>query len=80
MQLSLAYRADVLIAAPKVVQAVFAACGDYYTWKLAKRVYGHGSNEAWAAVRSFLDRSRIDVIFVNLLRLIHHNGNIYSLR
>ena len=36
---------------PKVAQAVlFAAVGDYYTWKLGEKVYGTGSNEAWAAV------------------------------
>ena len=36
--------------APKVTQAIFAALGDYYTWKLGECVYGVGSNEAWAAV------------------------------
>ena len=36
--------------APKVTQAIFAALGDFYTWKLGERVYGAGSNEAWAAV------------------------------
>ena len=44
------YRADLLVMAPKVTQAVFAALGDYYTWKLGECVYGAGSNEAWAAV------------------------------
>lgn len=39
-----------MLAAPKVTQAIFAALGDYYTWKLGEQVYGHGSNEAWAAV------------------------------
>lgn len=39
-----------MIAAPKVTQAVVAALGDYYTWQLGEQVYGHGSNEAWAAV------------------------------
>jgi len=52
--LSPSHRADLLIAAPKVAQAVIAAVGDYYTWKLGERVYGAGSNEAWAAVRSDL--------------------------
>ena len=56
LHLSPAYRADLLIAAPKVMQAAFAAFGDYHTWKLAEKVYGHGSNEAWAAVRNILDR------------------------
>ncbi|KAK2761273.1 glycosylphosphatidylinositol anchor biosynthesis [Arachnomyces sp. PD_36] len=48
--LSPSTRADLLIASPKLVQAVFAALGDYYTWKLAGRVYGHCSNEAWGAL------------------------------
>lgn len=50
LRLSPLTRADVLIAAPKVAQAVIAALGDYYTWKLAGKVYGRGSNEAWAVV------------------------------
>jgi hypothetical protein len=33
-----------------VTQGVFAAVGDYFTWKLAERIYGHGSTEAWGAV------------------------------
>lgn len=50
LRLSPSYRADLLVAAPKMIQAVIAALGDYYTWKLGERVYGVGSNEAWAAV------------------------------
>jgi phosphatidylinositol glycan class B len=50
LQLSPSYRADLLVAAPKVTQAIIAAVGDYYTWKLGERVYGAGGNEAWAAV------------------------------
>ena len=38
------------MAAPKTVQAVFAGLGDYYTWKLAERIYGHDSSGAWAAL------------------------------
>lgn len=52
LKLSPDARAGVLIAAPKLTQAIFAALGDYYTWKLGERVYGQGSNEAWAAVCS----------------------------
>jgi phosphatidylinositol glycan class B len=44
--------ADLLIAAPKTTQAIIAAIGDYYTWKLAGRVYGSDSYGAWATVRS----------------------------
>ncbi|KAI4157907.1 MAG: hypothetical protein LQ342_007912 [Letrouitia transgressa] len=50
LQLSPHIRAELLLAAPKATQAVFAAIGDYYTWKLGERVYGGGSNEAWATV------------------------------
>ncbi|MCJ1463010.1 glycosylphosphatidylinositol anchor biosynthesis [Pseudocyphellaria aurata] len=42
--------AELLIAAPKVIQAVFAALGDYYTWRLGRRIYGQESSEAWAAL------------------------------
>ena len=45
------YRAVVLIMVPKVAQAVFAALGDCYTWKLAEKVYGEGSAASWASVR-----------------------------
>lgn len=52
LRLSPSYHADLMIAAPKILQAVFAALGDYYTWKLGENMYGRGSNEAWAAVCS----------------------------
>ena len=32
-----------MITAPKVVQSICAALGDYYTWKLAGRIYGKRS-------------------------------------
>lgn len=51
LQLSPIWHADLLIAAPKIFQAVIAALGDYYTWRLGEKVYGAGSNEAWTAVR-----------------------------
>jgi phosphatidylinositol glycan class B len=44
-------RAELLIAAPGITQAVIAAVGDFYTWKLARYIYGDGSHETWAAVR-----------------------------
>ncbi|THC98116.1 hypothetical protein EYZ11_002404 [Aspergillus tanneri] len=50
LHLSAATRADLLIAAPKVTQAVIAAVGDFYTWRLAGLVYGYRSREAWAAL------------------------------
>ena len=48
--LSLPTQASLFIAAPKVVQAVSAALLDYYTWKLAEKVHGRRSREAFAAV------------------------------
>ncbi|PWY85967.1 hypothetical protein BO70DRAFT_395097 [Aspergillus heteromorphus CBS 117.55] len=44
------WRADLLIAAPKAAQAVIAAVGDLYTWRLACGVYGNASHAAWAAL------------------------------
>jgi GPI mannosyltransferase 3 len=39
--LSTTSRTALLLAAPKVLQAVFAACTDFFTWRLAERLYGH---------------------------------------
>ncbi|KAL9628780.1 MAG: hypothetical protein Q9204_005669, partial [Flavoplaca sp. TL-2023a] len=50
LQLTPHNHAELLLAAPKVTQAVIAALADYYTWRLGKRMYGRGSNEAWAAL------------------------------
>ncbi|WEW59725.1 glycosylphosphatidylinositol anchor biosynthesis [Emydomyces testavorans] len=47
LRLSPLSRADLLIAAPKATQGVFAAVGDYYTWRLADKVFGAGSDETW---------------------------------
>ncbi|KAG9190760.1 phosphatidylinositol glycan, class B [Alternaria panax] len=44
--LSLPTKAELLLAAPKVTQAVFAALLDCYTWKLAEKVHGRGSRTA----------------------------------
>lgn len=49
--LSLPAKAEILLVAPKVTQAVSAALLDCYTWKLAGKVYGRGSRTALAAVR-----------------------------
>ncbi|KAI4183998.1 MAG: hypothetical protein LQ346_006199 [Caloplaca aetnensis] len=43
LQLSPAARDELFLAAPKVTQAVIAALGDYYTWKLGERVYGRAT-------------------------------------
>ncbi len=44
------FRAMILVYLPKVFQGIIAAYGDYYTWKLADKVYERGSNYAWTAV------------------------------
>ncbi|KAL2822779.1 Alg9-like mannosyltransferase family-domain-containing protein [Aspergillus cavernicola] len=48
--LSPASRADILIAAPGITQAVIAAVGDFYTWKLARYIYGDRSYNSWATL------------------------------
>ncbi|KAA8619788.1 GPI mannosyltransferase 3 [Pyrenophora tritici-repentis] len=50
-RLSLPAKAELLIATPKVFQAVFAALLDCYTWKLAEKVYGRGTRTALLTVR-----------------------------
>lgn len=54
--MSPATRAELLIAAPKTAQAVVAAIGDFYTWKLAVRVYGKDSRGSWTTVRDHVSR------------------------
>ncbi|KAK4549845.1 hypothetical protein LTR36_005146 [Oleoguttula mirabilis] len=43
-------RAEVLIAAPKVLQACIAAVGDFFTWRLARKVYGLAQPASLAAL------------------------------
>lgn len=43
-------KAKWLIAAPKVLQTGFAALSDWYSWRLAEKLYGHGSVAAWSVV------------------------------
>ncbi|KAJ5095934.1 hypothetical protein NUU61_005290 [Penicillium alfredii] len=50
LRLTTATRAELLIAAPKVAQGVISAIGDFYTWKLALRIYGKDSRGAWATL------------------------------
>ena len=50
LRLNAATRAELLLASPKILQALFAANMDYYTWRLGERVYGKNSYQAWAAV------------------------------
>ncbi|KAF2266627.1 hypothetical protein CC78DRAFT_513262 [Lojkania enalia] len=48
--LTLTSQAELLVAAPKVIQAVSAALLDWYSFKLAEKVYGHGSGTAWTTL------------------------------
>lgn len=45
------FRGMVLTALPSLLQSICAALGDFYTWRLAEKIYGRGSNTALAAVR-----------------------------
>jgi len=44
------FRAMILAVLPNLVQAYFAAVGDYYTWQLAERIYGTGTKVSSAVV------------------------------
>lgn len=44
------FRAMILAVLPNLVQAYFAAVGDYYTWQLAERIYGTGTKVSGAVV------------------------------
>lgn len=44
------FKAIILAYLPKVFQGLVAAVGDYYTWQLAEKVYGQGSNAAFTTV------------------------------
>lgn len=44
------FRGLIMVAIPPLLQSLCAGVGDFYTWKLAERTYGRGSNTAWVAV------------------------------
>jgi GPI mannosyltransferase 3 len=44
------FKALILVALPGVMESVFAALGDFYTWRLASEIYGAKSNVPWTAV------------------------------
>ena len=50
LRLDGASTAELLVVSPKILQAIFASLQDFYTWKLAGKVFGSDSNEAWAAL------------------------------
>lgn len=68
VQLFPQFQAMMLKALPKVVQGLFAASGDFYTWRLAEKIYGEGSNTAWVAVCL----SEIFLIFIADIHLASH--------
>ncbi|KAI2637309.1 glycosyltransferase family 22 protein [Xylaria nigripes] len=43
-------KAKWLLMAPKALQTVFAALGDWYTWRLGEKLYGSCSAAAWAVL------------------------------
>ncbi|XXH05210.1 ornithine aminotransferase [Hypoxylon texense] len=43
-------KAKWLMAAPKIIQTGFAALSDWYSWRLAEKLYGHGSVAAWSVL------------------------------
>ena len=45
-----AFETFVLEGLPKVIQSIFAALGDFYTWQLATSIFGDESNIPWTAV------------------------------
>lgn len=51
------FRAMVLTFAPSLVQSLFAAATDYFTWTLAKKIWGEESRIAWAAVSTAVVRT-----------------------
>jgi phosphatidylinositol glycan class B len=46
-------KANWLLLAPKVLQTVFAVLSDWYTWRLAEKLYGPSSAAAWSVVSSY---------------------------
>jgi phosphatidylinositol glycan class B len=45
-----AIRSAIVIVSPRILQAVIAALGDWYTWHLAANIYGSDSNASFFAV------------------------------
>ncbi|KIX93799.1 uncharacterized protein Z520_10424 [Fonsecaea multimorphosa CBS 102226] len=43
-------RSEVLLAAPKTLQAFFAATADFYTWRLSSYIYGEDSTASLATL------------------------------
>ncbi|KAI0408706.1 glycosyltransferase family 22 protein [Xylaria palmicola] len=43
-------KAKWLLLAPKILQTVFAASSDWYTWRLAEKLFGPSSAAAWSVL------------------------------
>ncbi|KAI1335143.1 glycosyltransferase family 22 protein [Xylariaceae sp. FL0016] len=43
-------KAKWLLVAPRIIQTGFAALGDWYTWRLAEKLYGPSSTAAWSVL------------------------------
>jgi len=48
-------RATILGVVPTLAQAVIAALGDFYTWKLSSKIHGYSSNATRATVSKLRD-------------------------
>ncbi|KAL3428269.1 alg9-like mannosyltransferase [Phlyctema vagabunda] len=44
------FQAILLAVLPNSLQSLIAGLGDYYTWRLAEKLYGTGSDAAWTAL------------------------------
>ncbi|KAF7900841.1 hypothetical protein EAF00_003062 [Botryotinia globosa] len=44
------FRAEVLAVLPNIIQAILAAACDYYTWKMAEKMYGLGSRTGYVTL------------------------------
>ncbi|KAI9854641.1 MAG: glycosylphosphatidylinositol anchor biosynthesis [Vezdaea acicularis] len=65
LQLSQPNRAELLVAAPKALQALIAATGDFYTWELAGLTYGQNDRRAWATVNNLLFMSSLAMVLLH---------------
>lgn len=48
LPLGLDLRTDLVVAAPRALQAAFAALGDWYTWQLAVTIYADSNVSSFA--------------------------------
>ena len=79
------FRAMIFSVLPNVVQGIFAATGDYYTWQLAERMYGIGSSSASAVVCCVMrDEENLSLTppvfydYVQSLAMVLFNKNVFK--